>query len=141
MLIHRFVYVWIHKRVHIWNTNENIQIDIYICVCTLMHMLLFWCMEGRYAQLHSHTCRHTCIHTLLKVHRSNGYFHQEMDSVTQFQILDEAVCILNRVNSLGKGMNPPILPPAVGKIVGQTGLFGFSMVSRQGEGKLWIQTY
>ena len=39
-------------------------------------------------------------------------------------------------NTLGKGMNPIILPPAMGKIVGETRFFSHSL----GEGKLWIQT-
>ena len=38
-----------------------------------------------------------------------------MDTVTQVQILDETVCISHRSNTLGKGMNPIILPPAMGK--------------------------
>ena len=31
------------------------------------------------------------------------------------QILDEADCISHSTNTLGKGMNPIILPPAMGK--------------------------
>ena len=38
-----------------------------------------------------------------------------MGIVTQVQILDETVCILHNTNTLGKGMNPTILPPAMGK--------------------------
>ena len=38
-----------------------------------------------------------------------------MDMVTQVQILDEADCISYSTNTLGKGMNPIILPPAIGK--------------------------
>ena len=38
-----------------------------------------------------------------------------MDTVTRVQILDEAVYILNSANTLGKGRNPTILPPAMGK--------------------------
>ena len=40
---------------------------------------------------------------------------QEMDSATRVQILDEAGCISHSTNTLGKGMNPIILPPAMGK--------------------------
>ena len=36
----------------------------------------------------------------------------EMDTVTRVQILDEAYCISHSTNTLGKGMNPIILPPA-----------------------------
>ena len=38
-----------------------------------------------------------------------------MDTVSQVQILDKAVCILRNANTLGKGMNPTILPSAMGK--------------------------
>ena len=31
------------------------------------------------------------------------------------QILDETDCISHNINTLGKGMNPIILPPAMGK--------------------------
>ena len=36
-------------------------------------------------------------------------------------------------------MNPIILPPAMGKIVGQTRFFSLGEASSLGEGKLWIQ--
>ena len=39
----------------------------------------------------------------------------EMDMVTQVQILDKAVCISHSANTLGKGMNPTILSPAMSK--------------------------
>ena len=38
-----------------------------------------------------------------------------MDTVTQVQILDETDCFSHTRNTLGKGMNPIILPPAMGK--------------------------
>ena len=38
-----------------------------------------------------------------------------MDTVTPVQILDEADYILHSTNTLGKGMNPIILPSAMGK--------------------------
>ena len=34
---------------------------------------------------------------------------------TRVQILDETDCISHSTNTLGKGMNPIILPPAMGK--------------------------
>ena len=40
---------------------------------------------------------------------------QEMDTATQVQILDETDCISHNTNILWKGMNPIILPPAMGK--------------------------
>ena len=40
---------------------------------------------------------------------------KEMDTTTRVQILDEADCISHNTNTLGKGMNPIILPPAMSK--------------------------
>ena len=44
-----------------------------------------------------------------------GEVHSLMVTVTQIQILDEADCISYNTNSHGKGMNPTILPLAMGK--------------------------
>ena len=38
-----------------------------------------------------------------------------MDTATRVQILDETDCISRNINTLEKGMNPIILPPAMGK--------------------------
>ena len=38
-----------------------------------------------------------------------------MDTATRVQILDETGCISNSTNTLGKCMNPLILPPAWGR--------------------------
>ena len=38
-----------------------------------------------------------------------------MGRVTWVQTVDEAICILYSTNNLEKDMNPPILPPAMGK--------------------------
>ena len=40
-----------------------------------------------------------------------------MDTATRVQILDETDCISHSTNTLGKGMNPIILPPAMGKFL------------------------
>ena len=45
----------------------------------------------------------------------------ERHSATQVQILDWVDCILLSTNTLGKGMNPIILPLAVGKLEGRLG--------------------
>ena len=63
-----------------------------------------------------------------------------MDTATRVQILDDTVCVSHSTNSLGKGMNPIILPPATGKIVGQTRFFSLGDATSLGEEKLWIQT-
>ena len=38
-----------------------------------------------------------------------------MDTAIQVQILDKIDCISHCTNTLGKGINPIILPPAMGK--------------------------
>ena len=38
-----------------------------------------------------------------------------MDTALRVQILDETDCISHGTNTLGKGMNPIILPPAMDK--------------------------
>ena len=38
-----------------------------------------------------------------------------MDTATRVQILDRTDCISQSTNTLWKGMNPIILPPAMGK--------------------------
>ena len=40
-------------------------------------------------------------------------FSKEMDTAILVQILDKAVCISHSSNTLGKGENPTILPPAM----------------------------
>ena len=45
----------------------------------------------------------------------NGYRRREMDTVTRVQTLDETDCISHSINTIGKGMNPVIPPPAMGK--------------------------
>ena len=57
-----------------------------------------------------------------------------MDTATRVQILDETD--LHFTNTIGKGMNPIILPPAMGKIVGQTRFFSPGDATSLGEGKL-----
>ena len=44
-----------------------------------------------------------------------------MDTATRVQILDEADCISQSINTLGKGMNPLIFHPAMGKYQGRLG--------------------
>ena len=64
----------------------------------------------------------------------NGYSQSKW---TRVQILNETVCISHSANILGKGMNPTILPPAIGKIVWQTGFFHLALVTSLGERKIW----
>ena len=59
-----------------------------------------------------------------------------MDPTTRVQILDETDCISHCTNTLGKGMNPIILPLVMGKIVGQTRFFRLGEATSLGEGIL-----
>ena len=59
-----------------------------------------------------------------------------MDTATRVQILDKTDCMSHSTNILGKGMNPIILPPATGKIVGQTWFFSLGEATSLGEEKL-----
>ena len=59
-----------------------------------------------------------------------------MDTASRVQILDLTDCISHRTNTLGKGMNPNILPPTMGEIVGQTRFFSLGQATNLGEGKL-----
>ena len=63
-----------------------------------------------------------------------------MESVMRVQNLNEAVCISFCSNALGKGINPSLFPPTMGKIAGHSGLFCLGKVSILGGGKLLIQT-
>ena len=51
-------------------------------------------------------------------------------------IKDETDCISHSTNTLGKGMNPIILPPARGKIEGQIRFFILGEATSRREGKL-----
>ena len=53
-----------------------------------------------------------------------------MDAASGVEILDEAFCISHNGSTLGKGINPTVLPPAMGKIVGQAMLFSLGMATR-----------
>ena len=44
-----------------------------------------------------------------------------MEAATRVQFLDEAVCISYSTNTIGKGINPIILPPAMGKLKDRLG--------------------
>ena len=59
-----------------------------------------------------------------------------MDTATRVQILAETDCISHSTNTLEKGMNPIILSPAMGKIVGLTRFFSLDEATSLGEGKI-----
>ena len=60
-----------------------------------------------------------------------------MDTANWVQIPDKAVCISQSANTLGKDMNPTILPLATGKIVGQTNFFSVGIATNPEKGKLY----
>ena len=59
-----------------------------------------------------------------------------MDTATRVQIQDKTDYISHSTNTLGKGMDPIILPPAMGNIVGQTRFFSLGEATSLREGKL-----
>ena len=70
---------------------------------------------------HTQTHSHTYAFTQTDTHRQGCALRVfvivvEIDTAaTRVQILDETDCILHSTNTLGKGMNPIILPPPMGK--------------------------
>ena len=94
-------------------------IIIIIILCTYRYVKI-------YIQMRTHAYIYTFIYIQIYIHI---YLHvytyicpygdacdvMEMDTVTQVQILDKADCISHSINTFGKGMNPIILPPAMGK--------------------------
>ena len=51
-------------------------------------------------------CMHICVYVYVHLYI--------MDTATRVQILDETDSISYSTNTIGKGMNPVILPPAMG---------------------------
>ena len=92
--------------------------------------------------VHSYNCIDTTT-TWKKFHfisLDRSDFHMSDTLSIAVQILDETDYISHSTNTLGKGMNSIILPPAMGKIVGQTRFFSLGEATSLREGKLWIQT-
>ena len=54
-------------------------------------------------------------HSCLQIIWIRYKYLKEMDTATRIQILDETDCISHSTNTLRKGMNPIIPPPAMGK--------------------------
>ena len=95
-------------------------------------------------------CYHVCIKTLyfnlgiiysfyyiyINISWCNGYCCQKW--IRQLE-LKSRTRLFAFHNTLGKGMNPTILPSGMSKIVEQTGLFSLGMASSLGEVKFWIQ--
>ena len=64
----------------------------------------------------------------------NGYRRRKWTRQHEFKSWTD--CISQSTKTHGKGMNTIILPPAMGKIVGQTRFFSLGEATSLGEGKL-----
>ena len=72
-------------------------------------------VERSYVRLSNHV-RSEAICNLLAHQVSPYYQIQRLPiTATRVQILDETDCISHSTNTFGEGMNPIILPPAMGK--------------------------
>ena len=62
-------------------------------------------------------CFYIFYYVLFYMHFIEWWFVKmcKLDTAIRVQILDETDCISHSTNTLGKGMNPIILPPAMGK--------------------------
>ena len=65
--------------------------------------------------LYSFTQTNIISFTMFRCPWCSRYRRREMNTATRVQILDETDCISHSTNTLGEGMNPIILPPAMGK--------------------------
>ena len=68
-------------------------------------------------EYHNHVALQVLISLMLSWHPalSSITLGKDMDTAIRVQILDETDCISHSTNTLGKGMNPIILPPAMDK--------------------------
>ena len=62
-----------------------------------------------------------------------------MDLSTRVQILDKAVCISHSANTLGKGMHPATLPPAMGKYIYTLNIIISWFLSKNNEDLIYIR--
>ena len=70
----------------------------------------------------------------------NGYHRRKWIRRHKFKSWTRLIAFHIALIPLGKVWNPIILPPAMGKIVGQTKFFILSEATSLGEGKVWIET-
>ena len=61
------------------------------------------------------TYKHIYVSTYACIRRCPWLSSQDMDTVIRVQFLDKTDCISHSTNTLGKGMNLIILPPAMDK--------------------------
>ena len=78
-------------------------------------------------------------YNLIRCPWCNGYRPRKWTQRHEFKSWTRLIAFSHSTNTLGKGMNPIILPPAMDEIVGQTRFFSFGEATSLGEGKLWIQ--
>ena len=63
-----------------------------------------------------------------------------MDTTTRIQILEAGVRISHSVNTLGKGMNPTILPPVIGNNT-DSSIFVFQLVLKENSELIPVKLY
>ena len=103
------IYIYIYIYMHIYK---------YACICihlnTYMHNYKHICIY-----IHMHIYTHLFIHTYILIYTwgcPRGVMVKAMDCgiVVREFVLQSRCYIHFRANTLGKGMNPLILPPAMG---------------------------
>ena len=98
------------------STHTHTQTDTHTVTDRHTHRYTYTHFTGRHTHVHIHARARTHTDTYKQeVPVVSLLSLQEMDPVTRVQILDETDCISHRTNTLGKGMNPIILPAAMGK--------------------------
>ena len=66
---------------------------------------------------------HYLVYIYIKGHVVSCLPLWKLDTVIRVQNLDDAVCISRKANTLGKGMNPNIVPLVMGKMEGRLNYF------------------
>ena len=109
----RHIYIYIY--IVLLKTTE---VSFYIFMF-LFYSFLFLFFQGFslvfFFLYHISIDREVALHYTPNHFSCNGYRRRTMDTATRVQILDETYCISHSTITLGKGMNPFILPPAMGK--------------------------
>ena len=113
--------------------NETVLIFFHII--KRFHLLLSYTNNSIFSHLFANSLMFLvllCI-SMWRCSWCNGYCRRKW---TRVQFLDQVNYISHSTNTLRKGMNPIILLPAMGKIVGQTRFFSLGEATSLGERKL-----
>ena len=120
ILFYRFTYLSIHGFYLSYSRIFFLQSILYFfsvfhtfCICLKRYISV--CLS-KYIHMFIRKCFSFIYHIFsLEVPVVSWLSSLEMDTATRVQILDETDCISHSTNTLGKGMNPIIPPPAMGK--------------------------